>query len=513
MCYGVQIIYINKIYNIGDTVVYNGLYGNRSVIIKIITNSPIYGIRHKTLREICSLKKFRCNNIVKLIDVRYIANDRENVTVLIYENCGKSLNSLNLEQLEAQSTIKDISYGLKYIHKLGYIHGDLNISNVTMYEENGKKTFKIIDFGNCTKSYRLSAISMPTPCITPIEMLNFENLTNVIGIDSWALGCLAYHVTTGNPLFNENTMENLKNEVVEKFYSCDSLKKGIKIQMFKHIKSLENNFIKNTTKLFNNNPQKRFSVIKFYEGVYNSNSDDKLCEKQLENNETFEKYINNTDRFFMMNMLIGVNTENSLPIENIFITFELIDKHEPKFDYKIDAILLYTLTTKLICNSHFSTSAVLDMIKKISHCEIDIIDVNKKIGQILEHYSWDLDKKTLISYLPEIHSQLKKKYIVVSTFVIYLSKYIGYSNSYKKQLICNVLNLCNKNSTKNSTKNKINVKNYHMDTNQIKNMLKLLKKNIDNDLLIEYFKTVNLLDEYKCLKLYLLNDLKFDSNR
>lgn len=507
MCYHEQIIYLNKIYNVGDTIVYNGLYGNTHAIIKIISNSPIYGIRHKTLREICSLKKFKCNNIVKLLDVKYIVNDQENVTILIYENCGISLDKLNTSVLDAKTTIKDVSYGLKHIHKLGYIHGDLNTSNITMCEKNGITTFKIIDFGNCTKTYRLSAISMPTPCITPIEMLNYATLTNVVGIDSWALGCLAYYITTGVPLFIEHTMDSLKEEVNKKFSVCNGVKESIKTRMLKHIdlNADDVNFIKCASKLFNNNAQKRYSVIQFYKGVYNSSSDDNLSDKQNDQ-LCFEKCTVNKDRAFMMNMLIGINTENLLPIENIFITFQLVDNREPKFDYKTDVVLLYSIVTKLICNSHFPITSVMDMINKISKKDVDTVDVNKQIGMLLEHYGWDLDVKTLMSYLPKINSKLRKKYIVLATFIMYVSKYVGFTTNYKKEIICHILNICS--TTKSGSNKQIKLKNYHRDINQINHMLKILKENMDNGLIIGYLNSVNLLSEYKYLKLHLNNNIK-----
>lgn len=508
-----RIMYTNRIYNNGDTIVYNGLYGDKNAIIKIISNSSVYGIRHKTLREICSLKKIKCDNIVKLLDVRYIVNDQENVTILIYENCGISLDMLDTFKLDAKITIKDISYGLKHIHKLGYIHGDLNIANVAMCEKNNKKIFKIIDFGNCTKTYRLSAISMPTPCITPIEMLNCDTLTNVIGIDSWALGCLAYYITTGTPLFIEHTMENLKDEVNKKFSVCNNINDSIKTKMLKHFsqdsdKSANIHFIKHASKLFNNNVKKRYSVIDFYKGVYKSSSDDKLCDKQNDQ-FSFENCTIDKDRSYMMNILMGINTENLLPIENIFITFQLADTHEPKIDYMTDVILLYSLVTKLICNSHFPITNVVDMIKKISGKDVNALDVNIQIGIILKHYEWDLDVRTLMSYLPEITKNLKKKYMVLSTLITYASKYVGFSTSYKKELICHILNICR--TAKSGIKIQMKLKNYHRDINQIKHMMKILKENIDNGLIIGYFRAVNLLSEYKCLKLYLCNNIsKFE---
>jgi hypothetical protein len=145
------------------------------------------------------------------------------------------------------------------------------------------------------------------------------------------------------------------------------------------------------------------------------------------------------------------------------------------------------------------------MLKKISKEDIDTIDVNKKIGLILEHYSWDLDVKTLMSFLPEIDKKIKKMYVVICVFVTYLSKYIGYTNHYKRELICHIINICG--TTRSPLKKKIKVKNYHMDTSQINHMIKLLRENINNGLIIGYFKSVNLLTEYKCLKMYLLSDI------
>lgn len=497
MCKNKQSLsYTNKIYQIGDTTVYNGTYGSAPVIIKIITNSPIYGIRHKTLREISSLKKFNSDNIIKLLEIKYIVNQNENVTILIYEKYGVSLNKLNVCTLNKKSILKDITNGLKYIHKLGFIHGDLNISNVVI--NNSGETCKIIDFGNCTRVYRLSAISMPMLCITPIEMLNSLTLTNLIGIDSWALGCMAYYITTGSHLFFENNYENLKHEVKAKFSGVEF--QSVKKEMLKYVDN--NNFVKHTSKLFNNNPHKRYSVDQFYDNLYNSNYDDKLNEIKEKNTEDFQKVINNKDRNFMMNMLISINTENLLPIENIFITFKIMDTIEPKFNYKIDTMIIYTIATKLVCNSHFPLTCILDMIKKIDDKITDVFDLDNKIKIILEYHNWNFDVETLMVYLPEINENLKKKYIIISTFVTYLSKYKSISDYYKKELIFEIFKKIGLNLTKTKcSKDVNNMKN----VGKIKHIIKLIKENINNNVLIKYFKAVNIFDEYKCLKLQMFN--------
>lgn len=506
-----HVVYINKIYTENDTAVFNGFYKGVPAIIKVVTNSPIYGIKHKVLREICSLKQIQHSNIVRLIDVMYITNDLTNSVIMIFEKGQTSLDNLQIQKLNSYETIKDITGGLKYIHKKGYIHGDIKMSNIIVHKtEKNEKIFKIIDFGNCTKVYRISAISMPTPEITPIEMLNFNQLSNPTAIDSWGLGCLTYNIVTGHPLFVKNNIEELKIEVSSNFMSNMKQIEGIKARMLKHIDA---NFTKSTTKLFNTNVKKRHSVLNFYRSVYKTNYEENLDEKEYDGHHEYfvENVVNNNDRKFTMDMLIGLNTENKLPIENVFITFQLLDNNVPLFDYKTDAIMLYSVVTKLICNSHFQLISILEILRKVSGTEIDITELNKKIGKLLEYYKWDLDQKTLISYLTEIDKKFVKRYIVMAICVLYSSRYVSISNSYKKDLILNILNVCF--PIKCKFKHKMKFKNFYRDFGEMKNMMKTIKCVLDNGLIIGYISSVGLMEELRWLKIYLHNDIsKFEIN-
>jgi serine/threonine protein kinase len=505
-----SIVFSNEIYKFDDTVIYNGFYHDKPCVIKIVTNSPIYGIKHKILREICSLKKFNHPNIVKIFDVFYVSTTQINSVIIIYEKGIDNLSNIDTEYLNTYNTVKDITSGLKYLHKLGYIHGDLNMTNVAMFEtQNKKKIFKLIDFGNCTKVYRTSAISMPTPQITPIEMLNYAKITNPIGIDSWALGCLTYYITTGTQLFIEETHEDLKEEVIKKFQICGKGTDGIKTQMLKHI---DVKMTKTTSKLFNHNVNKRYSVLQFYKSIYKTTSKDKLneCDSKRESDFCFETTSEHPDRNKIFSVLMGINVENSLPIENIFLTFQLADNIISPQNYIIDKVILYTLTTKLICNSHFPNNSVLEMITKLSGDILDISDLNENVIRVLSQYNWNIDEKTLLSYIQEIKPQFKSEYIIIALYIISDHKYNNLSTSYKKELIKHILNIYNTIKT-DSAKCKIKFSNYYRDINEIKSIIKLIQTNIDDEVFLNYFNAVGMSDAHRLIKLHLCNNIsKFE---
>lgn len=479
-----ELTYINKLYWTDDTVVYSGLYCGTKAIIKKIANSPIYGIKHKTIREICSVKKFNCENIAKLFDVKYIVDDMENVTILIYEDCGISINNIDHSKINANCAIECVTRGLQHIHKMGYIHGDLNVSNITMCENNNNTIFKIIDFGNCTKTYRLSAIILPTPYITPIEMLNKEELINISGIDSWALGCLAYYLGTGTQLFELDNFEDLKENVNKTF--CE--KSEIKSQMSC---AFDKALVKNISKLFNTNATKRHSVLKFYKNSYC----DEINLPVTVDEKIYFSTNENKDRKFMLNILIEINTNNALPVENLFITFSIVDNSAHKFDYMTDTILIYSLITKLVCGSNFSMDSIVHMLKQVSSVDHNESTVTKKIGIILEHYCWDLERTTLISYLSSIDKKYFGMYIVLSLYLLFSAKYIGFQSEYCSRLIMYILKHAMDKKTK-LTK----LKNYYRDMNQIKNIMNILTEHIDNKLLRQYISKINLTKEYNLLR-------------
>lgn len=89
-------------------------------------------------------------NIVKLYDV-YDSLER---TYLVLEYCEEgdlysylSKNRFKLPEIEVVYIIKQILYGLYYLHQYNITHRDLKPENILISTVNGNKVFKLADFG------------------------------------------------------------------------------------------------------------------------------------------------------------------------------------------------------------------------------------------------------------------------------------------------------------------------------------------------------------------------------
>lgn len=165
-------------YDVGAELV-RGKYG----IIKMITekssgNEFCLKVLNKKLskclemeeqkNEIEIMKICQHENIVKLYDV-YETNENYNL-VMEYCSEGDLLHYLkdknfSISEEEAKDIISQILNGLNYLHQYGIVHRDLKPENILIKEENGRKIFKIADFG-------LSKIILPNEtCIEPYGTL------------------------------------------------------------------------------------------------------------------------------------------------------------------------------------------------------------------------------------------------------------------------------------------------------------------------------------------------------
>ncbi len=98
-------------------------------------------------KEIKSHNIMRHNNIVKFY--KYIFGS--SVTYIVMECCENTLRDIlkkkkKLDIQEIRYSLRSIIEGIRYIHKLGYIHRDIKLRNILL-TQNGE--IKIGDFGFC----------------------------------------------------------------------------------------------------------------------------------------------------------------------------------------------------------------------------------------------------------------------------------------------------------------------------------------------------------------------------
>ena len=191
---------------------------NTEVAVKIMRNVHI--IKETAEFEIENLEKIGDNDqddsncIVKMrqyFDFRgHICISFELLSISLYQflrkNQFRGISGCLIKRIAVQILI-----GLRYLHKLGFIHCDLKPENILLKSEN-KSSIKIIDFGSAC--YKCTAYN------TYIQSRYYRAPEITMGcgfnekIDIWSFGCILYELHTGQPLFSGESERDQLNKIL-----------------------------------------------------------------------------------------------------------------------------------------------------------------------------------------------------------------------------------------------------------------------------------------------------------
>ena len=204
-----DLVLIRSIGEGGQSKVYEGYYGRNHVAIKILTN-----IDYRCLMsELVILSNLKHHSIPKFYG---IVNEDKNLAIVTEYIKGKSLNSINMNEINFNTKLKiifEIGNVLEYMHVNNIIHRDLKPENI-MLDEN-YNTF-LIDFGIskiCKKFSKFvldkakGTLNYLAPESLEIkEITEKEEIVSIISTktDVWAFGCLVSYILSGEiPWKNE----------------------------------------------------------------------------------------------------------------------------------------------------------------------------------------------------------------------------------------------------------------------------------------------------------------------
>ncbi|KAL6121602.1 hypothetical protein NUSPORA_01449 [Nucleospora cyclopteri] len=195
--------------------------------------------KHKKENFICALKILELENFKNTLDVKNIRREIEIQLNLSHPNIlgmyGYFYDSLRLycvleyagngdlwkkvkteeklNEIEAKKCIKQIANALEYLHKQNIIHRDIKPENILIGCDNN---FKLCDFG---WSVHNTDQRRGTFCGTA-EYLSPEMCQDKVydkSVDVWALGILAYELSTGScPLSSSDTkvLSTAKSKII-----------------------------------------------------------------------------------------------------------------------------------------------------------------------------------------------------------------------------------------------------------------------------------------------------------
>ena len=500
-----------------DTVIYDGLYGNTPCIIKQIFIDKQNGIPSKVFKEIAVLKKIKHKNIVHLYTIKigstieqnnkYIYNNSHIDSIfLILEKGVSSLSNLNKSDLSnRRQIVENISCGLKYLHDNGYIHGDLSLNNIVGFKKDtsNKLIFKIIDFGCATKNYRKCVRPIPTSYVAPIEVLG-DNINNIdlTKIDSWSLGCISYYITTGELLFENIESSNMTTKILHTLNPKNDNNRN-NVNKFLTATMNDINLTKHVAKLINLNKNKRISISQFYDSIsekqhYQKHSHDILKNANMHDidmDNIFDQHgfsEDNSIRSKLLQLFLMCDIKNDIPIENIFLTFRLLYTlgKSNEITYVTNAIILFSLTTKIVSFVEISLVNTIDLIKHATNIMLSPEELLNKMFNLLQMLNWDIDTNTLISYISEINNDNKMHYLIISLSIVCDRKYDIFSMEYLHKIIMLLLNCMN-------TKKTIYVENVYMISHLLNNILNSIKQindetSVQGKLILEYLKSFSI---------------------
>jgi len=193
---------------------------NELFACKVMSNSLLVERQdlEKVSLEIVLQRAMKCENIVKLIT--YFQDDAN--LYIIVELCKNgTLQELVkrrkvLTELEARYFLRQILFGIRFLHSSNIVHRDIKTSNIFIHETKEKMTLKIGDFGLATLldyyGQRKSTIC-GTPNFLPPEILTKAG--HSFEADIWCVGVILYNMLFGYAPFQrkdvQQTYDAIKN--------------------------------------------------------------------------------------------------------------------------------------------------------------------------------------------------------------------------------------------------------------------------------------------------------------
>lgn len=157
------------------------------------------------MNEVRILKKFKDAGYTRYFVELHDAFIYKNHLCIVLELLGKNMYDLikilhfnGMEFYSAQNILRQALEGLSVLHSLGITHCDIKPENILVADFYSEK-IKIIDFG--------SATTRPLSAIYYIQSRYYRAPEVILGIpysmviDVWSLGCIAYELLMGQPLF------------------------------------------------------------------------------------------------------------------------------------------------------------------------------------------------------------------------------------------------------------------------------------------------------------------------
>ncbi|KAJ4714869.1 Protein kinase-like protein [Melia azedarach] len=186
-------------------------------LMAVKSSADGYSITLKNEKEILDKVGF-CPQIVRCFGDDYSVENGDRVYNLLLEYASKGSladqvkkNNGHLQESDVRRYTRSLIKGLQHIHAKGFVHCDIKLQNVLVFDED---EVKIADFGLAKKSgdEQSRCECRGTPLYMSPESVNDNEYESPC--DIWALGCAVVEMMTGKPAWNHKQESNLFNLLI-----------------------------------------------------------------------------------------------------------------------------------------------------------------------------------------------------------------------------------------------------------------------------------------------------------
>ncbi|MER2561688.1 MAG: serine/threonine-protein kinase [Myxococcaceae bacterium] len=187
----------------------HGLIGKR-VAIKVLKNHGEEGriAAKRLLEEARAVNAIDHRGVVDIFDAGLLADGRPYLVMellvgrSLHEEVKRSKGGLPMRLV--LHVLKGVLEALVAAHAAGVIHRDLKASNVFLVDQpQGMPLVKLVDFGIARRLGRSEVLTMPSMTVGSMGFMAPEHIAGrpVAASDLYAVGCLAWLMLTGRPVF------------------------------------------------------------------------------------------------------------------------------------------------------------------------------------------------------------------------------------------------------------------------------------------------------------------------
>jgi serine/threonine protein kinase len=411
------------------------------------------------MREISILKKINHPSFIKVYDVFLGQYEEATHMCILMEQADSTIDDYEFTDDNSTPCLLQLLDGMQYLLKLGFIHGDLNYSNILVINN----SIKICDLGFVRRSYRPVDHDLPsTMMVRPLEMFQYNDTAISIKMDSWALGFIAYKMLFNKHVVNINEIEHLTPAnfigAICQTLGTPTPKLLIKLGLEEVLPLVKDKKCKSVTgtitdlakrrffnELFQYNPVKRPTV----EGILTSKYIQNLCVDRgyqfrnrcdIGNEITNGSTLNTSEMFNLVEHISSLVSDDEM--ELLCLTIHNFNKVSRfiEAEYTLYLFTTFWITNKVVSPYIYKIDSIIEAITTTLNVEVSSNDIEKAHNFICDKLEWSLDPPTCYTFIDRVPEMYRRHYEFLNLVVTLMHIDTELSEFMKAYSLISILN-------------------------------------------------------------------------